>query len=95
MQNPEAEHAELLTPASNFAVVQLPGRKYPGVVFQGDSLSSLCALATLVAEQAQDTPAFDEAIGLRDELNEVLRSYIRVLEGRGIRPPFEFRPLSE
>src|ERR1700752_2292884 len=27
-----SEHAELLSPARNFAVIQLPGRKFPGVV---------------------------------------------------------------
>ncbi|WP_430426199.1 DUF6959 family protein [Phenylobacterium sp.] len=31
----------MLSEATNFAVVQLPGRAYPGVVFQGDSLASL------------------------------------------------------
>ena len=34
----EQEYATLLTPAWNHAVVQLPGRRFPGVVFQGDSL---------------------------------------------------------
>jgi len=33
--------AELLPPPRNHAVVQLPERKFPGVVFQGDSLNSL------------------------------------------------------
>jgi hypothetical protein len=33
--------AKLLTETSNYAVVQLPGRQYPGVVFQGDSIHAL------------------------------------------------------
>lgn len=33
--------AKLLTDPTNYAVVQLPGRKYPGVVFQSDSLHAL------------------------------------------------------
>ncbi|WP_413813982.1 DUF6959 family protein [Rhizobium sp. Leaf453] len=33
--------AELLTPSHNYAVVKLPERSHPGVVFQGDSLHVL------------------------------------------------------
>lgn len=33
--------SRLLTEPSNYAVVQLPDRKFPGVVFQGDSLDAL------------------------------------------------------
>nr|WP_294546918.1 hypothetical protein [uncultured Rhodopila sp.] len=33
--------AKLLTDPENYAVVQLPGRQYPGVVFQGDSIHAL------------------------------------------------------
>jgi predicted RNase H-like HicB family nuclease len=33
--------AKLLTNAENYAVVQLPGRQFPGVVFQGDSIRTL------------------------------------------------------
>jgi hypothetical protein len=36
--------ARLLTPATNYAVVQLPGRNFPGVVVQGDSLNNLVSL---------------------------------------------------
>ncbi|MFZ6768546.1 DUF6959 family protein [Undibacterium sp. Di26W] len=35
------ENVKLLSKPTNFAVVQLLERKYPGVVFQGDSLHSL------------------------------------------------------
>lgn len=34
------EFASLLTRPQNYAVVQLPGRKYPAVVVQGDSLNA-------------------------------------------------------
>lgn len=34
----------LLTEATNYAVVQLPERKFPGVVVQGDSLNNLVSL---------------------------------------------------
>ncbi|MFZ6759280.1 DUF6959 family protein [Undibacterium sp. Ji50W] len=35
------ENVKLLSKPTNFAVVHLLERKYPGVVFQGDSLHSL------------------------------------------------------
>ncbi len=35
--------AKLLSPPVNFAVVQLPERKYPGVIIQGDTLAGLVA----------------------------------------------------
>jgi hypothetical protein len=41
--------AEILSHASNSGIVQMPGRKFPGIVIQGDSLSNLfeqvCALS--------------------------------------------------
>ena len=33
--------AKLLSKPTNYAVVQLPGRSYPGTVIQGDSLQTL------------------------------------------------------
>ena len=92
MSEPFADRAELLTPPHNYAVVQLPTRRYPGVVFQGDSLSILCEGATSVAELARDSAAFEEAVLLRDDLNAILRGYIAVLEQRGIELPFAYRP---
>lgn len=34
---------KLLSEPTNYAVVHLPGRDFPGVVFQGDSLNSIIA----------------------------------------------------
>lgn len=85
----------MLTAPHNFAVVQLPGRQFPGVVFQGDSLATFCEQANLIAEQTRGSDAYDEAADLRDGLNEILRSYVAVLEGRGTRLPFGYRPPAE
>jgi hypothetical protein len=85
---PNSERAELLTPPHNFAVVQLPGRGFPGVVFQGDSLAGLCEQAAALAED------IDGAAELSGSLNAILRGYLRVLNERGIEPPFAYRPPS-
>ena len=79
----------LLTTAGNYAVVQLPGRHYPGIVFQGDSLSSM--VSTLKEARAQipgSSPAaasLDEVIELCDE---VMASYVAACQRHGVPLPF-------
>ena len=36
-----SDFAEVRSEPTNYAVVQLPGRQFPGVVFQGDTLHVL------------------------------------------------------
>ncbi len=67
--------------------MQLPERKSPGVVIQGDSLSSICERLGLAINGDME-----EVAGLKDELDEVLRSYIEALDRRAITPPFSYRP---
>lgn len=94
MADAQPSVAELLTPPQNYAVVQLPGRKFPGVVFQGDSLSILCELAAQVEELAAGTRALEEASDMREQLDAILNDYLEVLKERGINPPFAYRPRS-
>ena len=70
----------------------MPGRQYPGVVFQGDSLSTFCEFARTLATLTADTPAGDEAAELSGRLDSILRSYLAVLADEGIAPPFHYRP---
>jgi predicted RNase H-like HicB family nuclease len=85
----EPRYAELLTPPHNYAVVQLPDRRYPGVVTQGDSLATICA--RLGSALAGD---LDELVDAKAELDDALRAYVAVLQDRSIEPPFLFRPPS-
>jgi uncharacterized protein DUF6959 len=64
-------------------------------VFQGDSLSIVCEQAAKVAQLAEGTAAAEEAIDLREQLDVILRSYITVLERRGVKAPFTYRPPAE
>ncbi|MEM6331119.1 MAG: hypothetical protein AAF790_12820 [Planctomycetota bacterium] len=68
-----------LSPAVNAVVVQLPERRRPGVVIQGDSLRNLHALAHEVRRQlaGQD---YAEAEGVAAELAELLAGYIASLD---------------
>jgi hypothetical protein len=91
----EQEYATLLTPAWNHAVVQLPGRRFPGVVFQGDSLFLLLEQVREVRE-ALDAGRLDEAkegaAELEDDLAGVLSGYESVLAARGIELPYFKKP---
>jgi hypothetical protein len=65
--------AKLLTDPENYAVVQLPGRQFPGVVFQGDSIHALVS---------QLKGALDAARKYADdELNAELEDALELLSG--------------
>ena len=85
----------LLSAASNQAVVQLPGRRFPGSVIQGDSLSYLYVLACAVENHAVDTPndaLIEAARELRELLEGRLRAYDEVLSQNKIERPYK-RPM--
>lgn len=87
--------AKLLTPPHNYAVVQLPDRNYPGVVFQGDSLSCLFNSLQRVHADIQNPESRDEAIEVLgyvcDDIRLVLEDYEMVLGKTGIKLPY-FKP---
>lgn len=65
---------ELLSDESNCAIVQLPGRKFPGVVIQGDSLFVLYSLA----DELKDSLTDPKSMELAEELLGLLR--VRLLQ---------------
>ncbi|MER5604317.1 hypothetical protein [Streptomyces sp. NPDC002265] len=83
--------AELFTDGGNDAVVRLPGRNFPGVLIQGDTLSILQAdVAELVelcaagdVEEAQHVASLIHA-----DLGAKLVRYTEALEAHGISRPF-------
>ncbi|MFF3726454.1 DUF6959 family protein [Streptomyces erythrochromogenes] len=87
----ERVEAELFTDGGNDAVVRLPGRNFPGVLIQGDTLS---IVQTDVAELVELCAAGDlEEAGhvaslLHTDLEETLQRYTEALEAHGIRRPF-------
>jgi len=80
--------ARLLSEPHNYAVVQLPGRSFPGVVFQGDSLHSLQEAARALAERSDPDELRQEAAAIADALDEILAGYVAVVTGRGDSLPF-------
>jgi hypothetical protein len=53
---------EVYSDASNHAVIRPPGRRFPGSVVQGDSLSSLCAEAKELSERIRSLQVQDEEL---------------------------------
>jgi hypothetical protein len=86
------EYARLLTKATNFAVVQLPGRRYPGVIFQADSLHNLLynilRLQTLASNLGNEelSDAIEE---MREDIYEVEQGLIHVCNRQGVELPFK------
>ncbi|MFB7239345.1 hypothetical protein ACFCXK_31775 [Streptomyces sp. NPDC056269] len=87
----ERVEAELLTDGANDAVVRLPGRNFPGVLIQGDTLSMLrsdvAELAELCAtgdlEEARHVASL-----LHAHLEATLQRYTQALRTHGISRPF-------
>ena len=82
---------ELYSEPTNNAVVRIPGRKFPGVLVQGDSLRTLYLTADAIwrrAVEQGDSALTDEALGLRETLSEVLGRYERVLEENQLPFPY-------
>jgi hypothetical protein len=82
---------DLLNAESNAAVIRIPGRQYPGILIQGDSLAILSEMATRAVAALSN----GENAEVREELEELaslLRgyqvSYERALAQEGIQLPY-------
>jgi hypothetical protein len=87
----ERVEAELFTDGGNNAVVRLPGRRFPGVLIQGDSLSILRSHVAEVAEACDqgDLDGAREAAGLLlADLDALLARYAAALEAHEIQRPY-------
>ena len=91
----KTEPIDIYSEQSNFGVVRMPRREFPGAVIQGDSLYSLFSDAVDVVETLQSSPdseAFHAAFSVAERLEERLRNYIEVCEAHGIEWKFDVSP---
>jgi predicted RNase H-like HicB family nuclease len=93
------EPLEVYSRESNYAIVKPPGRRFPGCVIQGDSLSILCAhtrtIADVVSRADIASEEFLEAVeDLNNELIWRILHYQAVLAKHGIKLPYA-QPFSE
>lgn len=85
---------ELFTDGGNNAVLRIPGRKFPGVLIQGDSLSTIRADVAEIRDACRSagaTEALELAGFLLEDLDAIVLRYTDALERHNIRIPFEPR----
>jgi len=83
--------APILAEVPNSGIVQLPGRRFPGVVVQGDSLSSMfdeLASALRHAKQRRDAEAYYATFAVASRLQELLAAYENTLGAIGSSLPY-------
>jgi hypothetical protein len=76
------ERLEILSQAIDRPVLRMSGRKFPGILIQGATLSSLCALARMAhrrAERHDDAELADLTGQLMDDLDDLLQEFEHVL----------------
>jgi hypothetical protein len=89
------EQVEIYSDTTNLAVVRHPGRHFPGLLLQGDTLHAICVRADEACSLAREegcTRTFSELNELRNQLWDRLNHYKRVLTEHGIRLPFSEQP---
>jgi hypothetical protein len=89
------ESVEIFSDKTNAAVLRHPGRAFPGVLIQGDSLHALCQRADLACQEVgQGTAGYPEVNKLRNALWSYLNHYRTALGEHGIKLPFDEQGLS-
>lgn len=82
---------EMLSDTINCPVVSVPGRKYPGVVIQGDSLKILLGLAEEIEEQMASDQDEDLAVTierLKRKLSDYVAEYETAMKAHGRDLPY-------
>ncbi len=82
---------ELVGDAINGPVIKLDGRRFPGILLQGDSLANLCAVAQNVIAALSDgriQSACEEATELSDQLSSYKRAYESAMTSDGLELPY-------
>lgn len=85
------ENVEIYSDATNNAVMRHPGRRFPGVLVQGDSLYSMCKTADDICRAARGALAegnYNVLNQLRNGLWDRLNHYKQVLAEHKIELPF-------
>jgi hypothetical protein len=80
------ESVEIYSDQSNMPVIRHPGRRFPGLLVQGDTLHALCAQAAQVLSAGPDS--LDELRDLHSKLLGMLAHYKAVLHEHKVDLPF-------
>lgn len=85
---------EVLSEIPNASVIQLPWRKFPGIVVQGDTLSTMYSRFQRIKDYCISNPEtvpdeVEESLQmLGDQLASLLEHYEAVLNSKSIRLPY-------
>ena len=83
------ESVEIYSDKTNMAVLRHPGRKFPGVLIQGDDLFALCLSADAACSGIdRSEPGYAELNRLRNILWTQLNHYKNVMDAHEISMPF-------
>jgi hypothetical protein len=91
----ESKSLDVFSETSNYGIVRMPGRRFPGCVIQGDSLANLLSAAAVILRESrsfENRPLAEAARELYDALSDRLDHYEAVLEEHGMELPYERRP---
>lgn len=91
----ELKQLEVFSEESNFGVVRMPGRRFPGCVVQGDSLSILLTIAENCQALAAATGQGEliaEVQELVQALSHRIEHYEAVLKRHGLELPYVRTP---
>ena len=82
---------ELYTEQTNYAIIKLPVRKFPGVLFQGDSLFTLYSRINSIAKRIsklKDEELIDDINEIQELLSVLVQNYENVLSEHDIQLPY-------
>ena len=91
MQEDYPEKVKLYDHVSNSGIVHMPGRSFPAVAIQGDSLSSMFSTAKYLMDKAvehNDEDMYYAALELAERFQGHLIQYENVLEKEGFSKPY-------
>ena len=102
MQAPQLLEMEVYSETSNMPVLRFPGRRFPGVLIQGDSLAGLLADVASISHLIETNEAFagqDEVVALMSELQSTLGAFVEhyatTLNNAELPLPFAVGPILE
>lgn len=85
------EAARILSHVPNSGIVQMPGRRFPGIVMQGDTLSSVFDAVVFALKDAKvrrDEDAYYELLMFAETLQGQLQHYEQTLSAISMPLPY-------
>jgi hypothetical protein len=83
------ESVEIYSDENNTVIMRHPGRRFPGLLIQGDALYSLCVAADEMCNAVgKESVGFSEANKIRNRLWDSLNRYKATLDSHGVPLPF-------